>query len=148
MARPRKKIDMLREAPKLLDKLKKEKPGWRRERMVALKLVLEGEPTQAVADDLGRSQATLQSWINKFRAEGLDGLLNKRKGNGPRSRLTPEMEAAMIEELKKGHWRTGRDAWNWLKANFDIGDLKEATIYKYLGKCEGRLKANQGNSPL
>ncbi len=53
------------------------------------------------------------------------------------------MEAAMIEELKKGHWRTGRDAWNWLKENFDIGDLKGATIYKYLGKCEGRFKATR-----
>lgn len=147
MGRPRKKIDVLGQAPKLLKRLKKEKPGWQRERMIALKLAMEGEQTQAVADDLGRSQATVQVWINKFRDGGLDSLLDKRKGNGPQSRLTPEMEAAMIEELKKGHWRTGRDAWNWLKKNFDIGDLKEATIYKYLGKCEGRLKATRPCNP-
>lgn len=78
--------------------------------MVALKLAMEGEQTQAVADKLGRSQATLQVWINKFRAGGIEGLLDKRKGNGPQSRLTPEMAAAMTEELRKGHWRTGRDA--------------------------------------
>jgi len=147
MGRTRKKIDMLGEAPKLLERLKTQKPGWQRERMIALKLVLAGEATQATADTLGRSQATIQSWINKFRAGGLEGLLDKRKGNGPQSRLTPEMEAAMIEELKKGHWRTARDAWNWLKENFEVGDLKEPTIYKYLGKCEGRLKATRPCNP-
>ncbi len=66
---------------------------------------------QQVADDLGRSQATIQIWVNRFRVGGIEGLLNKGKGNGPKSRLTPEMEKAMIAELAKGTWRTARDAW-------------------------------------
>lgn len=115
--------------------------------MITLKMVLAGESTQATADTLGRSQSTVQLWINKFKTGGLEGLLYKGKAKGPKSRLTPEMEAAMIEELKKGQWRTARDAWNWLKTNFDTGDLKEATIYKYLGKCAGRLKATRPYNP-
>jgi transposase len=41
--------------------------------------------------DLGRSQATIQTWINRFRANGIEGLLNKGKGNGPESRLCPRL---------------------------------------------------------
>lgn len=147
MNQSREKIDRLGEASILLDQLKAEKPGWRRERMIALKLVLEGGSRRAVAKSLGRSQTTIQTWVNKFRSGGLAGLTDKRKGNGPESRLTPEMESAMIEELKKGHWRTARDAWKWLGENFDVSELKEATIYKYLGKCEGRLKATRPCNP-
>ncbi len=66
--------------------------------MIALKSVLTGESTQSTADTLGRSQATIQVWINQFRAEGIEGQLDKSKGNGPKTRLTP----AMVEELKKG----------------------------------------------
>lgn len=126
---------------------KKEKPGWRRERLLAIKRALEEVPTQVVADDLGRSQATVQAWINKFRIGGIAGLLTKSKGNGPQSRLTPEMEEAMIEQLKLGKWRTARDAWKWLSENHDVSDLKESVIYKYLGKCEGRLKATRPCNP-
>ena len=114
---------------------------------MALKKVLEGEETQAVADQLERSQATVQNWINKFREGGLEGLLKKSRGNGPKSSLTPEMQEGMIEQLKLGKWRTGKDAWKWLSENYDVGDLKESVIYKYLGKCEGRLKATRPSNP-
>lgn len=147
MGRPRKQIDTMGEGPELLRLFKKEKPGWKRERLLAIKRALEEVPTQVVADDLGRSQATIQSWINKFRSGGISELLTKSKGNGPQSRLTPEMEEAMIEQLKLGKWRTARDAWQWLSENFDVSDLKESVIYKYLGKCEGRLKATRPCNP-
>jgi transposase len=147
MARPRQKIDQLGVGAELLARLKNEASGWQCERMLAIKLTMEGACTQKVADDLGRSQATIQTWINRFRAGGIDGLLTKNKGNGPQSRLTSEMEKAMIAELAKGKWRTARDAWNWLRSQFDFGDMKEATIYKYLGKCAGRLKATRPSNP-
>lgn len=147
MPRPRQKIDPLGVGPELLTRFKSEAPGWQRERMLAIKLTMEGTDTQQVADNLGRSQATVQSWINRFRTNGIEGLLTKGKGNGPQSRLTPEMEQAMRAELAKGKWRTARDAWNWLRCKFDLGDMKEATIYKYLGKCAGRLKATRPCNP-
>ncbi len=147
MGRTRKKIDVHGESPKLLEMLKSEPSGWRRERMIAVKLAMNGKPTQQVADELNRSQATIQKWINKFRKGGVNDLLEKRKGNGPESRLTPEMAEAMAEQLKLGKWRTARDAWKWLSENFELGDLKESVIYKYLGKCGGRLKATRPCNP-
>ena len=53
----------------------------------------------------------------------------------------------MIAELAKGKWHTARDAWNWLGSKFDLGDMKESTIYNYLGKCAGRLKATRPCNP-
>lgn len=147
MPRPRKTIDVHGEGPEVLRRLKKERPGWQRERLLAIKRVLEETPTLTVANELGRSENTIQAWINKFRESGIEGLLTKKKGNGPPSQLTPEMEAAMIEQLKLGKWRTGRDAWNWLSENFDVSELKASVIYKYLGKCEGRLKATRPCNP-
>ncbi len=53
------------------------------------------------------------------------------------------MQAAMIEQLKLGKWRTGSDAWNRLRENYDVSHLKEAVIYyKYLEKCEGRYRGS------
>lgn len=147
MGRPRRKIDVLGETPALLKRLKKEKHGWQRERLLALKRVLEGAESQSVADELERSQATIQKWINKFREGGVEGLLQKGKGIGPKSRLTQEMQEGMISQLKLGKWRTGKDAWKWLSENYDVSDLKESVIYKYLGKCEGRLKATRPCNP-
>lgn len=138
MGRLRKKIDVQGEAPALFNCLKKEKSGWQRERLLALKKVLEGEETQSVADQLERSQATVQNWINKFREGGVESLLKKGKDIGPKSCLTAEMEEGMSEQLKLGKWRTAKDAWKELSENHDVSDLKESVIYKYLGKCEGR----------
>jgi len=109
MGRPRKKFDVLGEAPALLKRLKKESRGWQRERLLAIKQVLEGAESQSVADQLERSQATIQNWINKFRQGGVEGLLEKGKGIGPESRLTQDMQEGMIAQLKLGKWRTGKD---------------------------------------
>lgn len=71
---------------------------------------MEGIGTQQVSDHLGRSQATVQSWINRFRSNGIEGLLSKGKGNGPASRLTPEMEQAMRTRLGSGQGGSKRPA--------------------------------------
>jgi len=147
MGRIRKPLDPLRQWDYLLECFEKEPPGWRRDRLLALKLALSGKENQAVADLLGYSQATVQTWINKFRKGGVEELLQKGKGIGPPSQLTPEMEAAMTAELEKGVWRTAKDAWKWLSENYDVSNLKQSVIYKYLGKCGGRLKATRPFNP-
>ncbi len=81
----------------LLSTFQNQNPGWQRERLLALKLALEGKDSEIVAKDLGRSPTTIKSWIDKFRQGGVDGLLSKGKGIGPKSQLTPEMQSAMIE---------------------------------------------------
>lgn len=146
MGRPRAPIDPRKEGPELLKLFRKEK-GWKRERLLALKLAMEGKSNKAVSIEIGRSHQTVQDWINRFRDGGIALLLTKEKGNGPESRLTAEMREALSAELAKGKWRRGREAWQWLCENYDMGDLKPHTVYHYLGKCGGRLKVTRPSNP-
>jgi hypothetical protein len=45
-----------------------------RERLVALALIAEGLPAKVVAQRLGRNRGTVESWVQRFNADGLDGL--------------------------------------------------------------------------
>lgn len=78
-------------------------------RTIAIKLTMEGADTQKVADDLGRSQTTIQTWINRFRAGGIDGLLTKNKGKRTTKPSTAERETALFTELAKGKRSTARN---------------------------------------
>ena len=147
MSRPRRPLDPLGQHDLLLETLRNRKPGWERERLTALKQALAGKDTSEVALGLGRSVTTVKSWIDKFRSGGVDGLLSKDKGTGPPSQLTVEMRDAMAKQLEAGKWRTAGDAWKWLSENFEVSHLKQSVIYKYLGKCGGRLKATRPCNP-
>lgn len=147
MGRIRTKIDQLDEAPLLQAKLKNEKPGWRRERMLVIKMALEGHGNRQIAQKFERSPVTVQSWVNKFREGGLEGLLSKKKGTGFASRFTPEMQKATAEQLAQGKWRTAGDAAKWLKEEYQLDDVSMRSIYLYLGKCGGRLKATRPCNP-
>ena len=147
MSRPRKPLDPLGEGPKLLKQLSKTS-GWQRERLIAIKQALEGEPSSHIAHDLGRSHQTIQTWLNRFRERGIEGLLSKSSGKGQKSRLTPEIEEALKAELAKGQWRRAQDAWDWLCENYpEFKELNPLTVYKYLGKCGGRLKVPRPSNP-
>ena len=50
---------------------------------------MEGIATQAFAEDLDRSQANIQTWLNRFRAGGIDAL--HIKGNGSEFLFTPTL---------------------------------------------------------
>lgn len=146
MARKRNKIDQLNQSSILLETLKKA-TGWQRERLLVLKSAMEGDTLKDLTNRFSRSHTTIQDWINRFRQGGVAKLLDKKKGNGPTSKLTAEMQEGMRKELAKGKWRTAKDAWLWLSQNHDVSNLKESVIYKYLGKCGGRLKATRPCNP-
>jgi len=139
-------IDIQKQGDVVLAMVKTEK-GWRRERLLVIKAALEKQGIMHIAKQFSRSHTTIQDWINRYREGGVDKLLDKRKGNGPPSRLTEEMQVALKEQLEKGKWRTAQQAWDWLSSNFDMGDLKPTVIYKYLGKCGGRLKVTRPSNP-
>ena len=140
MARPRKPLDVHGEADAVLKLLKKEPAGWRRERLTAVKLGLAGDlGLEVIAENLGRSRATIQMWFDAFREGGIERLLSKSKGNGPAGLVPNEVLDEMAEKLRNGDWRTGREALQWLADNHNI-KLRPSSIYPYLKKLGGRLK--------
>ena len=106
-------IDIQKQGDVVLAMVKTEK-GWRRERLLVIKAALEKQGIMHIAKQFSRSHTTIQDWINRYREGGVDKLLDKRKGNGPPSRLTEEMQVALKEQLEKGKWRTAQQAWDWL----------------------------------
>ena len=147
MARPRAKIDTHGQAEDVLIRHRSEKEGWKRERLGVIKKALEGATIKELAEDFSRSQQTIKDWIRKYREGGIDGLLTKLKGNGPQSRLTPEVKKALEQELEKGKHRTAKQIWAWLEENYDMSAYKPTSIYTILGKCGGRLKVPRPYNP-
>ena len=78
MPRTKAKLDKLGQADEVLERLQTEPPGLAWERLTAIKLGLEGVlKLQEIADCLGRSRATIQTWFDLFRDEGIDRLCRR-----------------------------------------------------------------------
>jgi transposase len=141
MARPRSNLDPRGQAAQVLQRLKREPAGWRRERLLAVKLGLEGRLTlEEIADQLGRARSCVQRWLERFRADGLEGLLHRPEGGkGPASALSPDLAQALGQKLAAGEFRRAADAQRWLLKEGGLS-VKLGTVYKYLKKAGARLK--------
>lgn len=140
MARTRSPLDQRGEASQVTELLKHEPAGWRRERLLAIRHALENQlSTAEISQAIGRSESTLYNWLTLFRKGGLSDLLKKSSGKGRAPALNEEQMEAFRVELAKGKWRTGGQAYAWLKEQFNV-TFHPNNIYVYLGKLGGRLK--------
>jgi transposase len=140
MARTRGKLDQKEEAAEVLRLLEKEPPGWRKERLLALKHGMERKlSTQEIADAIGRGKATIYLWFKTFRERGLSAVLSKESGKGFAPALDDEQMEVFAQELAKGQWRTGHEAYAWLQKTYGVS-FHPQRIYVYLKKLKGRLK--------
>ncbi|MEI8342634.1 MAG: IS630 family transposase [Verrucomicrobiota bacterium] len=140
MARPRSKLDKKAQAGEVIERLETEPPGWKRERLLALKHGLEGEMSlEEIAEAVGRARSCIQRWFDVYRSRGLKGLLHKAHAGGVESTLKAPVAAEMKEKLKEGKWRRAADVKRWLAQEHGV-EVALPTVYKYLGKCEARLK--------
>lgn len=139
MSRPRKALDGCHEGAVVLERLKQEPAGWRRERLRAVKLGLEGDlDLDAIARAVGRARSVIQTWFDRYRAGGVAALLKLERGKGPKSLLTPEHAEFLRAGLAEGRWRTAKPIH---QALVERGlNVKLAAIYHYLAKCEARLR--------
>lgn len=135
MARIRRPLDPHGQAAQVYQHLKREPAGWRRERLLAVKLGLEGElDLEDMAAHLGRARSCIQRWLDRFRRDGLDRLLQRpRRGKGPASQLTPELAEALRQKVAAGTFRRAADAHCWLVQEHGLR-VGLATVYTYLKK--------------
>ena len=71
-------------------------------RMLAIALVLEGRSREDAAASCGMDRQTLRDWAHRYNAEGLAGLADLPRRNGPRPRLSPGQEAMVAEWAEQG----------------------------------------------
>jgi transposase len=117
-----------------------------RERLVALALIAEGLPAKVVAQRLGRNRGTVESWAQRFNADGLDGLVPEFRGQ-PGTLLSTE-ELTQLRQvvqrppravgLKTGTW-TGRAVVAFVKRTFGKR-ISTATARRYLQRLGFRRK--------
>ncbi len=114
-------------------------------RMLAIACVMEGQSREDAAECCGMDRQTLRDWVRRFNADGLAGLADLPRQNGPKPRLSPEQEAVVAEWVEQGpdlardsivRWRCV-DLQDRIKREWGIS-LHERTVGKLLRKLAFR----------
>ena len=114
-------------------------------RMLAIALVLEGWSREAASEACAMDRQTLRDWVHRYNAEGLEGLFNQPRRNGPAPRLTAEQQAKIASWVEQGpdfeqhgvvRWRCV-DLQKRIREEFSV-ELHESTVGKLLHKLSFR----------
>ena len=123
-------------------------------RMLAIACVMEGQSREDAAECCGMDRQTLRDWVHRFNADGLAGLADLPRCNGPKPRLSPGQEAVVAGWVEQGpdlglaslgldlardgvvRWRCV-DLQDRIKREWGIG-LHERTVGKLLRKLAFR----------
>jgi transposase len=112
-----------------------------KERLIVARMAMSGRHTLAeMARVSGRSRSAIQVWLERFREGGVEALLERSTAPGSTPSLDFEVQTQLVEKLRQGAWRTGRELRMWLERDHSI-KLSLAGCYYWLGKLPGRLKA-------
>lgn len=141
IGRPRKEIDAKADEKVVRAWLKKKNlEGWKRQRLQAAQMgMAKVYSLPQIGEAVGVSARTVGQWFETLRRGGLEALLQRSKGNGPESWLDEETARELKAKLDEGEWRRAEDARVWLEKKLGR-KLTLVVTYKYLGKCEARLK--------
>lgn len=148
MGRHRAKLDPQEQAHLVEQRLGSEPPGIQRERLLAVTHGLKGELSLAqIAQAMGRSRATIQTWFDAYRRGGVEGLCAVAyHQRGAKGLLTEQAAKELRKKLAKGSFRRAEDARQWLHRRFGI-EAKTNTVLKWLGKFKARLKVVRPRHP-
>jgi transposase len=95
--------------------------GEVRTRLHALWLLREDWSMEEVARLLGVHYRTVQRWVGWYRQGGIaEVCAHHGGGHGQPSWLTPEQEAAVVEEAAKGAFTTAADVRRWVSEQFGV----------------------------
>jgi transposase len=120
--------------------------GRERDRMIAIRALLEGESIDTVARVFGRHRRTIKQWINRFNERGIDGLLDAPRSGAP-PKIPQTMEGDLIdlvehpEQAGEQHW-TARKLHGYLNGELEI-KVGYSTTCRWLRDRDFRLKVPQ-----
>jgi transposase len=132
------------EVAKAIDELHaQERVGWRKTRLLAVKLVARGQATSAeIADLCGVSRGRLFVWLKVLREQGLEALLARGQPGPPEGTcrgVPPEVLEQLRAKLEAHAFANAQQARRWLKKAHGI-DRPYASVWNWLKKCGGVLR--------
>jgi transposase len=121
----------------------RERDGWRKTRLLAVKLAARGESTsQQIAEICGIARGHLFVWLKIVRARGLEALLERGKP-GPKEGACRGVDAKVLRALRakmEAHeFTTAEQARRWLKQQHKV-DRPYISVWRWLKKCGGVLR--------
>ena len=122
------------------DLLKTEKEGWKRDRLIALKMGFSPDNSlEAIASMIGGSKATLQRWFDTYRSEGLDASLVRNYAGGRPSKLDDGIGEFLREGLRNGRWNAATQAKKELERRFGR-PFAYTTVLGWIKNCAGVMR--------
>jgi transposase len=111
-------------------------------RMLAIALVMEGQPRGVAARACGMDRQTLRDWVHRFNDQGLAGL-SDRQGGGPKRRLSDEQEAQVSAWVRSGPDPATDGVVRWRRVDLQAKIAKEfgAALHE---RSVGKLLHRQG----
>ena len=127
----------------------REPDGWRKTRLLAVKLAARGESTSAqIADVCGIARGHVFVWLKVVRERGLDALLERGKP-GPKEGVCRGVKAKVIAalqaKLEANEFTTAEQARCWLKARHKV-DRPYISVWRWLKKFGGVLRVPRPKS--
>ena len=120
--------------------LLKEQEGWRKERLVALKMGMSAcNSLKHISDATGRSVATIQRWFCCYRKEGLEGLLKRGFKGRTHTYCNEDIRAYLLKGLECGRWNTVVQAQRELEAHFHR-TFTYHNVWNWIKKFAGVLR--------
>jgi transposase len=110
-------------APELEARYRGERDVERRKRLGALWLVRRGERVGDAGRLVGVGERTVFRWLGWYRDGGLAGVLRRVPGHasvGAPHRLTHEQQAALLERVGQGDFRTYEEARAWVEDAYGV----------------------------
>ena len=143
MPGPKLKLGMPEVAKGIDGRHARERTGWRRTRLLAVKLVARGEATSAeIAEVCGVSRGRLFVWLNTLRGKGLEALL-ERGQPGPKEGTCRGVPAKVLDELRSkleaNEFATAEQARRWLKKKHRV-ERPYLSVWRWLKKFGGVLR--------
>ena len=102
-----------------------------RERLQVALWAFSGRHTlEDLAEMADRSRATIQTWLDKFKAGGLPGLLERDTPPGSTSPLSrSRLQAQLRAGLASGRWNSAQAMSEWLKETHGIHRARKSLYY-------------------
>jgi transposase len=137
------KLDRPEVAGIIDEKHRVEKPGWRKDRLLAIKLAARGEHTAAeIAEIAGMARSQVFAFVKAVREGGLEAIWEKSRGGRPegdRKGIPGEVSAEFGRKLVGHEFAALQDARRWLRQEHGL-EVAYQRVWYWAKKLGGVLR--------